>query len=107
MELKVRVSPMITAILEDSADRILATCSNIGNEQYLLQRTPGFVLLSELSEIDNDVFESSDMPLLIEELKLIRETLEKAAQAHVDDLIGLAIRCRDGNGLTLAFTPFA
>jgi len=43
---------------------------------------------------------------LIDELNVLRQGLNPADQEHVDEIIRLAMRCRDEDGLILAFTPF-
>jgi len=43
---------------------------------------------------------------LIGELMLVRKTVDRKDQMHIDEIITLAERCRDGDGLTLSFTPF-
>ena len=97
---------MITSVLETTSDQLIEKCSKKGNERYLIQKNPNYMLLSQLSEFDNDVFGKADMPILIEELTAIRRTLGPEDQAHIDDILRLSVRCRDEEGLTLAFTPF-
>jgi len=97
---------VITAVLQDNIHQTLEICSRAGNERYLLQSGDGYRTLSELCQVDNAVFARSDMTGLIDELNVLRQGLNPADQEHVDEIIRLAMRCRDEDGLILAFTPF-
>ena len=97
---------MITVILETENNEVVAECGKAGNERYLIRDDPDFPMLSLLSEIDYDVFASSDMCGLIDELKALRQRTNEEDQLHIDEVMGLAARCRDEDGLTLTFTPF-
>ena len=97
---------MITIILENKDNQIVAKCGKTGNELYLIRNESEFPKLSLLSEIDYDVLAELDMPELIDELEALRPRVSKENQFHIDEIIKLAIRCRDEDELTLIFTPF-
>ena len=97
---------MITVILEAANNREIARCGKAGNERFLIRADPDFPKLSPLSEVDYDVFATSDMSALIEELATLRQIAKEEDRLHIDEIIGLAARCRDEDGLTLTFTPF-
>ncbi len=97
---------MITAILETKDGEVIGRCGRAGNEHYLIRREPHFTKLSLLSEIDYDVFTKSDMAEMISELMALRKAVSKQDQLHVNEIMKMAVRCRDEDGLTLTFTPF-
>lgn len=97
---------MITAILVTKDGERIGWSGRPGNEQFLIRHETDFSKLSLLSEIDYDVFAASDMVELIGELMVVRKTVDRKDQMHIDEIITLAERCRDGDGLTLSFTPF-
>jgi hypothetical protein len=66
-------STMITVILEDKNNEVVAKCDEAGNEQYLIRDDPDFPKLSLLSEVGYDTFASSDMAGLIEELRALQQ----------------------------------
>lgn len=96
---------MITVILESPGGELLARCSMVGNERCLFREGETFPLLSELDGASYDLFGSSQMSGLVQELTLIREETE-AARRHIDELIQLALRCGKQDGACLSFTPF-
>lgn len=74
---------------------------------YLIQDHPDFKLLSELSCVSYDVFNSEDMDKLIFELKLVSEKIqEPSAGSHIEDIIELAYRCKNNKEGLLIFSPF-
>ena len=97
---------MITAILETMENEVVGIAAKAGNEKFLIGNGPAFSKLSLLSEIDYDIFASVDMPDLIGELEILRNTVSDGDQSHIDEITDLAIRCRDEQGLILTFTPF-
>lgn len=97
---------MITVLLESKNDEVVGTAGKAENDRFLVQNDPTFPKLSLLSGCSCDVFAAADMPQLIHELKMLRRTIGEQNQAHIDEVIDLAVRCRDGEGMTLTFTPF-
>ena len=97
---------MITAILETKDGEIIGRSGRPGNEQFLIRHESDFSKLSLLSDIDYDVFAKSDMVELIGELMALQKTVGQQDQLHIDEIIKMAVRCRDEEGLTLTFTPF-
>jgi hypothetical protein len=97
---------MITVILENAANLELARICHPGNEGHLVRHEPSYPLLSLLSEVAYDVFGHSDMTALIDELEHVRNGTFGGDRAHIEQVIKLAILCRDQAGSTLTFTPF-
>ncbi len=98
---------MITVLLEDVEGVELARTTKQSNDQYLIREgEDAYDYLSVLNAYDYDVFSSDDMTGLIEDLLRIRKSLPDADKTHVDEIISLARRCKEGPRLTLTFTPF-
>jgi hypothetical protein len=98
---------MITVILEDLEGVELARTMKESNDQYLIREGEGdYGYLSVLNAYDYDVFSSADMTGLIQDLLKIRKSLPEADKTHVDEIVSLARRCKEGTRLTLTFTPF-
>lgn len=97
---------MFTIILETKTEERLAKVSHLLNEKYLLQTDHHYKILSELSNVDYDVFGREDMEQLISELQQLKKDLDKESVKHIDEIIQLAIRCKDTPDCYLVFTPF-
>ena len=97
---------MITVVLQTAEETVLSICAKKGNESYLIQESSEFPHLSELSMSAYDIFADSDVAELKGELNAIRSGLSGEDYAHVSEIIGLADRCVETDGATLAFTPF-
>ena len=99
---------MITIILEDQADTILARTSQAGNDSYLSwdRDDPKFKLLSQIDNYSYTCFAHNEMPELIHELKQLQSTLSSKASEHISEIISLANRCLTERNTTLTFTPF-
>lgn len=99
---------MITVILEDSHLKELERISESSNAEYLIQGDNSkYKYLSQLSEIDYDVFSSEDMPGLIRDLLRLSKSLTQPEQLeHVANIVRFAKRCQSTNGVALIFTPW-
>lgn len=95
-----------TIILEDAASRTLATASFPGNEGVLCQDDEAtFPLLSRLDMASYDTFASTEMNALLAELARLMPESE-AMRRHIEEIGGLAEKCRATARTTLTFTPF-
>lgn len=99
---------MITIILEDKADTILARISQEGNDSYLVWEVddPAYKLLSLIDNYSYTCFAPEDMPQVIVELKKLKSTLSPKESEHVSEIISLANRCLTELNTTLTFTVF-
>lgn len=73
---------------------------------FLMQDSTSFPLLTHLSPYDECFFSSDDMVDLESELLRIRKTIAGDHAEHVDRLIALARVCAGCEGSYLLFTPF-
>lgn len=93
-------------ILEDATSRSLATASFAGNERVLCQDDEAlFPLLSRLDVSSYDTFSETEMSELMAELALLEPESEEMRK-HIEDIRGLAEKCRTTAGTALSFTPF-
>jgi ABC-type enterochelin transport system substrate-binding protein len=99
---------MITVILETHNLEQLDRTSESSNAQYLIQaNNPKYKYLSQLSEVDYDIFASEDMPGLIQDLlRLKKSTTHSKQLKHIADIIHLAKRCHITKDVVLVFTPW-
>lgn len=97
---------MITIILEDSNSIRLASTHREGNQAYLIRPELEYHVLSQLSEVDYDVFCSDDMGVLTDELKRVSMVCSNDERKHIFEILELASRCESQRGSTLTFTPF-
>ncbi|MCP9493162.1 MAG: hypothetical protein MSG64_01775 [Pyrinomonadaceae bacterium MAG19_C2-C3] len=99
---------MITVILAYKRHGEIERVGVTGNEKFLVKEEADnrFPYLSELSTVDLDAFDKSDMNPIIAELERLKTNLNDAEQSHVEDILRLARRCRDNDECVLLFTPF-
>jgi len=99
---------MITVILAHKHHGEIERVGIAGNEAFLVKDEADnrFPYLSELSTVDLDAFDKSDMNGIIIELERLRANLNDAEQSHVEDVLRLARKCRESDECILLFTPF-
>lgn len=93
----------------DKGNNYLERIGAESNREYLLLPNyddPVYPLISELSDSDLDIFDSTDMTQLIIELELLKRNLTDEQKAHIDEIIRLAEICQENEDYTLGFTPF-
>ncbi|HYX33684.1 MAG TPA: hypothetical protein VE954_11265 [Oligoflexus sp.] len=96
---------MITVVLEEGNSQVLRTTSLEGNERVLLGADLG--ILSRLDEFSYDVFCEGDMGAVIEGVQKAKLLTSDAKMlSHLEEIIRLAIHCKNVKGATLTFTPF-
>lgn len=100
---------MFTIILHDKNNNEVERLFLEGNEVYLQRDDErSFPELSELSDSSYDTFGQDAMSDLVSELISVRNMLNTSFEKnHIDDIIRLAIICKNKVGFTLTFTPFA
>jgi hypothetical protein len=97
---------MMTFILHTTSGRELARVSQEGND-YLFTSDSSFPLLSQIEIVDPAAFGPSDMPALIDELNLLAGRLNNSeAEGHIEEIIRLALRCKNEEGTWMLGTPF-
>ncbi|AIL13785.1 hypothetical protein IM40_10330 (plasmid) [Candidatus Paracaedimonas acanthamoebae] len=77
------------------------------NASYLVKGydNPEFPYLGEVEYNDPSVFDANDMDAIIEELLCIRkEVINPGDQAHIDDIIRLAKKCKEIPDTVLTFS---
>ena len=94
----------ITVILEHGSE--IARIASHEYPRLLFTDDTSLVHLSALDDCSYDIFASSDMPDLIQELSKVRSGLSANDLPHIDQIIALCERCSGIPGSTLAFTPF-
>lgn len=99
---------MITIILENEQNQILKKISASDNREYLLKSlsTETYPILSELSDSDNEMVTSDQMPQLIQELNNLKLTVKPEQAQHIDEVIQLAKVSESNKNYFLIFTPF-
>lgn len=76
------------------------------NASYLVKGydNPEFPYLGEVEPDDPSVFDASDMDAIIGELLRVRkEVTDRDDQAHIDDIIRLANKCKETPDTVLVF----
>lgn len=99
---------MITVILAHKHHGEIERVGVTGNEEFLVKDEADnrFPYLSELSTVDLDAFDKSDMNGIIAELEQLKTNLNDSEQSHVEDVLRLARKCRESDECVLLFTPF-
>lgn len=98
---------MFTIILAVENNKILESISRPHNQEYLIQHSEDYPILKELCIDDYDVFNEQDTDQLIFELNKIKENVGDIEDLkHIDEIIGLAEKCRFIKGSVIAFNPF-
>lgn len=99
---------MITIILENDRNEILAKIGEPDNRNILLRHTDddAYKILSEISDCDYEIVLSEDMSQLVSELESIKSELTEKQISHVNEIIKLAKIAQNRNGYALTFTPF-
>jgi hypothetical protein len=99
---------MITIILENDKNEVLAKIGEPDNRSILLRHTDddAYKILSEISECDYEIVLSEDVSQLITELESIKPELTEKQTFHVNEIIKLAKIAQNKNGYALTFTPF-
>jgi hypothetical protein len=96
---------MITIILEDSESKIVKKTSLVGNEKVLL--CPDLGILSRLDAFSYDVFSADEMDEVIQAITKARLAVSDSEMLkHLEEIVRLAIQCKNVKGATLTFTPF-
>ncbi len=98
---------MFKIILESVDAKQLDKVYEKNNVNYLVRDEENFEILGELSTCGYDVFSSDDMDKLLLELERLKEKVhEVLAVKHIEEIISLAVRCKETKGSRLIFTPF-
>ncbi len=96
---------MITIILEDSESRVVKKTSLVGNEKILLCSDLG--ILSRLDAFSYDVFSAEEMDEVIQAIEKAKLAVSDSEMLkHLEEIVRLAIHCKNVKGATLTFTPF-
>lgn len=96
---------MITIILEDKSSVCLQKIALPGNEKVLL--CPNLKHLGSLDSFSYSVFSKDEMDELIDEVNIVRQGIsDEAMIAHLNEIVKLALLCKNKSGTTLTFTPF-
>lgn len=97
----------INITLQYKDDRLIERISRENNVLYLEkgEDNPEFPYLGEVEYIDPSVFGSHRMDAIIEELLRVRgEITDPDDQAHIDDIIRLAKKCKELPETVLVFS---
>ena len=99
---------MITIILENGENQIIEKVEALGNRDYFLKplNAKTYPILSEVSDSDNEIVSSEQMPQLIEELENLKLSVASSQKKQIDDVIRLAKACEINQNHFLIFTPF-
>jgi hypothetical protein len=98
---------VITIILEDKNSKELERVSEKDNSQYIIQQDSKYKYLSLIDDCSYDVFLSTEMQELIQDLTLLKSELNNLIHIdHVDKILGLAEKCKNTKDTFLIFTPW-
>ena len=99
---------MITIILENGKNQIIEKIGSSDNRDYFLKplNTETYPTLSEISDSDNEIVISEQMPQLIRELENLKLSLNEAQRKQLDEVIRLSRICETNEDYFLIFTPF-
>ena len=99
---------MITIILENEENQIIEKVGALGNRDYFLKPLDSkmYPVLSELSDSDNEIVTSGEMPQLIKELQTLKLTVDREQAKEIDEVIKLAKISETDGKCFLVFTPF-
>ncbi len=99
---------MITIILENEENQIIEKIGALGNRDYFLKPLDNkmYPVLSELSDSDNEIVTSGEMPQLIKELQTLKLTVGREQAQEIEEVIRLAKLSETNKEYFLVFTPF-
>jgi len=100
---------VITIILENRENQIIEKIGEPDNREYLLQPldAESYPILSEVSDCDNELIISEQMPQLVKELTKLRIKVGETQKHQINEIIRLARICETNKDYFLIFTPFA